>query len=94
MEYPTLEFVKSLNKSEKNRILLARYWRFLDSPGAEAIGRGDFNKVLKKQIDIFAEIESKFKKFGGMTSRISKLITWNENNWNKNDELNDLEVKK
>jgi len=73
MSYPTMEEVNSASHMQ-----LARWHRFLPSPGSRAIGEGldTFHKVLDEEVIILGAIEAKFKLLGGMTPEISKSIEW------------------
>lgn len=69
--YPTLEQVE-----QASHIQLARWHRFLPSPGSRAIGQDNFQEVFAQQAAILDRIEERFKELGGMTPEISKGIGW------------------
>lgn len=69
--YPTMEEV---NAASHQQIC---YWnRFLDSPGSRAIGKDNFNEVLKEEGKIMDRIIQRLRDFGGFTPKISKSIGW------------------
>ena len=72
MKYPTKEQV--LNGA--NREQLARWSRFLPSPGSNAIGTPEFDDALKEEKEILDLILSRLKEEGGMSSALSKKIGW------------------
>lgn len=71
--YPTLNEVK-----EADRVQLARWTRFLPSPGSRATGDDNFNEVILDESVIMQEICTRFKELGGMTPEISKAIGWEQ----------------
>ncbi len=72
MKYPSLSEVESANTMQ-----LAEWYRFLDSPGARAIGSSEFQEVLAHEKPIMDLIYDRFMQSGGMTPEISKAIGWN-----------------
>jgi len=71
MKYPTKEEIE-----KADRIQLAKWYRFLDSPGIHAAGDSNFQEVLDYESLLMMRIEERFKELGGMTPKISKLIGW------------------
>lgn len=73
MNYPTIGEVNLAG-----RLPLARWSRFLPSPGSCAIGgsRPTFDKKLKEEKEILDLILKRFDELGGMTPSISKQIGW------------------
>ena len=71
MKYPTIEEVNLADHEQ-----ICRWWRFLGSPGAEAIGREDYLEVSDRQILVMNRIAVRLKHFGGFTLAISKKIGW------------------
>ena len=73
MRYPTVEQVE-----RADRLQLARWMRFLRSPGACAIGqdRGLFERTMKEQKVILKRVTARFDELGGMNPSISKCIGW------------------
>ena len=73
MTYPTMEEVNNAS-----RMQLARWHRFLPSPGVWAIDKDQdtFHRVLKEETAIMSAIENKFHLMGGFTPEISKAIGW------------------
>lgn len=69
--YPTMEQVESAN-----RFQLARWTRFLDSPGMKFIGTDQFEAALDREVAIMNRICERFQEMGGMTPEISKLLGW------------------
>ena len=71
MSYPTIEEVE-----KADRVQLARWYRFLPSPGTRAIGKENFEEVLDAEVKIMNRIVEKFKELGFFTPEISKQIGW------------------
>ena len=71
MLYPTLKEVE-----KTSRVQLARWYRFLPSPGNAAIGKKTFEKILGEEKAVMDRICERFKELGGMTSEISKILGW------------------
>jgi hypothetical protein len=71
MQYPTLEQVESAD-----RFTLCRWWRFLPSPGSDAIGRSDIETRMERETAVMSRIAERFKAAGGMTPEISKALGW------------------
>jgi len=71
MKYPTPEEVEGAD-----RVQLARWSRYLNSPGAAAIGTLEFNERLEEEGKILERILERFEEAGGMTPEISKEIGW------------------
>ena len=73
MQYPTAEKVK-----KADRLQLARWYRFLKSPGISAIGqeRELFKRTMYAQKAILNRISVRFEELDGMNPSISKCIGW------------------
>ena len=71
MIYPTAAIVESAD-----HVQLARWFRFLKSPGWDAVGKPDFESVCSAETKIIDRIVQRFKSAGGMTPEISKRIGW------------------
>ena len=69
MNYPTMEQVESAD-----HIQLARWCRFLSSPGAIAIGCANFSEILEEQKTALDRIIIRFNEFGGWNSELSKHV--------------------
>ncbi len=69
MSYPTMEQVEDANKEQ-----LARWYRYLRSPGQEAIGAPNFSEVLEAQVPIMNRIVDRFHGMGGWDKELSKRI--------------------
>lgn len=72
MSYPTEQEVKDASREQ-----LCSWWRFLPSPGMNAIGKPDFNEVMLAEAKIMNQIGVRFGEVGGFTPEISKAIGWN-----------------
>lgn len=73
MRYPTMKEVE-----KADRLQLARWTRYLRSPGACAIGqeREVFERTMHMQKEILGRIMTRFNELGGMNPAISKCIGW------------------
>ncbi len=71
MAYPTMEQVE-----QASQIQLARWYRFLESPGTEAIDKSNFDEVLREQVKIQARLLERFESFGGWNPTLSKQVGW------------------
>lgn len=79
--YPTIEAVNAAGHEQ-----ICRWYRFLPSPGSEAIpkanveitaaDRDKFDMLLEGQATIMDRIAERLKEFGGFTPEISKRIGW------------------
>ena len=69
--YPTMEEVEQADHEQ-----IAKWFRFLPSPGIKSAGRENFQTVLDKEVEILNKICERLKSFGGMTTKISKRIGW------------------
>ena len=69
MEYPTLEEVETASRDQ-----LAKWRRYLPSPGWDAAGDPKFEVVLEAQTATLNRIIERFDDLGGMTPGISKRI--------------------
>lgn len=73
MQYPTKVAVE-----EADIYQLARWHRFLASPGESSIGKPGFNSVLEEQLLILNRIQERLKALGGITTEVSKAIGWDK----------------
>lgn len=71
MDYPTADEVENAD-----RVQLARWSRYLSSPGSAAIGTPEFNERLEEESNILNRILERFDEQGGMTPELSKEIGW------------------
>lgn len=71
MAYPTMEEVE-----HAGRYTLARWNRFLPSPGQAAIGKSNFDEICGVEAKIMNRILERFREAGGMTPEISKSLGW------------------
>lgn len=71
MTYPELAAVESANK-----IQLARWMRFLPSPGEAAAGTGAFHTAFEREAAVMERIIKRFAEAGGWTPEISKTVGW------------------
>jgi len=69
--YPTMAEVEAASRYD-----LCYWWRFLDSPGMEAIGMDSFEDVLNRQVVIMNRIKERMDEVGGFTPEISKSLGW------------------
>lgn len=69
--YPTMEQVE-----EADREQLAKWTRFLPSPGFGSIGKPDFLEAIEREKGIMDRIMERFHELGGMNPKISKKIGW------------------
>lgn len=69
--YPTLEQVKVADREQ-----LARWYRFLRSPGESAIDTEQFKKKLEEEKQIMDLICQRFRELGGFNPYLSKKIGW------------------
>ena len=75
MKYPTENEVQSAS-----HIQLAKWWRFLSSPGVSAFDSANFEEVLEAEVDIMNSIGDRLETLGGITPEISKQIGWKNEN--------------
>lgn len=76
MRYPTIDEVANADRTQ-----LARWTRFLKSPGSSAIDEGDgekFRAAMKTESVVLNFLLRRFHDMGGMTPEISKEIGWDE----------------
>lgn len=71
MTYPTMTQVE-----EADYIQLAKWYRFLPSPGHASCSRETFVVDLEEEKKILDRIIDRFNEMGGMTPELSKLIGW------------------
>jgi hypothetical protein len=71
MKYPTMEEVE-----QASHVQLAKWYRFLPSPGSIAVGNSNFEEILSAECKIADRIAERFRSFGGMNASISKEIGW------------------
>jgi hypothetical protein len=73
VNYPTLEEVESADRHQ-----ICGWWRFLKSPGDDALDAPNYSEIRDNQIKIMAAIGGKFREMGGFTPEISKSWGWGE----------------
>jgi len=73
MKYPTIEEVHKANK-----VQLARWYRFLTSPGVIWVEHKDFEVIAEEERRVMSLIMLRFKQLGGMNPLLSKQIRWKE----------------
>jgi len=75
IEYPTMEQVEAAGHEQ-----LARWSRFLSSPGMASAAKGDPGWIFRQEMDkealIINRILERFKEFGGWNPKLSKRIGW------------------
>ena len=71
MKYPDKEMVE-----KADRIQIARWWRYLPSPGINHIDKNNFMEMCKHEANIMDLINKRFEELGGMTPELSKIIGW------------------
>jgi hypothetical protein len=71
MNYPTLEQVEAADQ-----YTICRWYRFLKSPGADAINKPNFREIMEHEAIINNRICTRLKELGGFTPEISKAIGW------------------
>jgi hypothetical protein len=71
IHYPTIEEV---NRASRRQICY--WWRFLPSPGSNAIDTPNFFVALDAEAMIMNRIAERFKELGGFSPEISKTIGW------------------
>ena len=57
---------------------LAKWYRFLPSPGQKSVGKPKFKEDMEKEADLLEYIIHKFNKKGRFTPELSKQIGWRE----------------
>jgi hypothetical protein len=70
-KYPTLEQIR-----KADRIQIARWYRYLPSPGMAWAGKENFLEMCNHEADLMNAINTKFDALGGMTPELSKIIGW------------------
>lgn len=68
-KYPN---IKEVEAADRNQI--CKWYRFLKSPGQSAIGKTDFNEVMKREGQVMDRICERFTELGGFTPEISKTL--------------------
>ena len=71
MRYPSRDAVE-----KADRVQIARWWRFLPSPGVNYLGQEDFLEMCHYESETMDLINRRFDEFGGMNSELSKAIGW------------------
>lgn len=71
MKYPTIDEIK-----KADRVELARWYRFLGSPGIKYAGKPEFKEKMKEEAEKMDLIIKRFNEIGGFTPEISKQIGW------------------
>lgn len=69
MQYPTLDEIETAD-----RITIARWYRYLPSPGVNHLGEENFIDHCNHESALMNRINDRFEEYGGMTHEISKLI--------------------
>lgn len=69
MNYPSLDEV-----ARADTVDLARWYRFLPSPGLNHIGADGFSELYRNECDVLHFISERFLASGGMTPALSKEI--------------------
>ena len=69
MNYPTLTEIETAD-----RIQIARWYRFLPSPGANHLSHKHFLDQCHREASLMDRINERFEELGGMTHEISKII--------------------
>lgn len=77
MDYPTIEQAKTADREQ-----VCRWWRFLPSPGMNAIGAKasleEVNAAIDREADVMNELRERFRQVGGFTPEISRRIEWGD----------------
>lgn len=71
MNYPTKEEIE-----QADYVQLARWYRFLPSPGANYTGKDNFEIKLMEELDLLDGIIDKINRNGGLTPELSRVIGW------------------
>ena len=71
MKYPTLNEIETAD-----RITIARWYRYLPSPGVNHLGEDNFLDYCNYETSLMNRINERFEEYGGMNSEISKIIRW------------------
>lgn len=71
MKYPTLKEVENASRET-----LARWYRFLPSPGWNFAKRKKFFQNIEKEEQIMKTIVKRFEDMGGFTDELSRKIGW------------------
>lgn len=66
--YPSLNQVQAASQLQ-----LAKWMRFLPSPGLQAAGNPDFEDVFNKENEVMTRITARFE---GWTPALSKAVGW------------------
>lgn len=69
--YPDLVAVETADKFQ-----LARWMRFLPSPGEAAVGTAEFDTAFAQEAKVLEAIIARFAQSGGWTPEISKAVGW------------------
>lgn len=69
MNYPTIEAVNAAD-----RMQICSWYRFLPSPGSSAVGKPEFETVLKSEGSIMDRIHERLTALGGFNPEISKAL--------------------
>lgn len=74
MKYPTIEEVEQAGQEQ-----LARWSRFLPSPGISAVGTPEFIESCTREVAVNTRIQERFYgEYGGWNPELSKKIGWHE----------------
>lgn len=71
MNYPTKHQIEVAH-----HIDLARWARYLKSPGFRACGTPEFAKVFEEENELLDLILARFNEFGGWNPALSKAVGW------------------
>lgn len=66
---PTMDQVNAADHMQ-----ICRWYRFLPSPGSNAMDSPDFREIMEKEVKVMDRICERLKEFGGFTPAISKAI--------------------
>jgi len=69
MYYPTISEVQQASREQ-----LAKWHRYLPSPGFHAAGTDAYDEVVEREAAVLAEICSRFEELGGWSPELSKAI--------------------
>lgn len=71
--YPTYEEVQQADHEQ-----LARWYRFLPSPGSFAVGgdRDEFERGMRWEASVLDRIVARFTELGGWNPELSKKVGW------------------
>jgi len=73
VNYPIIGQVEAAD-----RVQLARWYRFLPSPGSSAVGKPEFHDVATAEAAILNRIIARFAEMGRWTPELSKQVGWTQ----------------